>query len=211
MLDKINTGESCLLLGTQMIAKGHHFPNITLVGVVNADMGLFSPDFRGQEQMAQTITQVCGRAGRASQPGEVVIQSRHASHTILHNLVNRSYNDFAKILLQERHIADMPPFSQLALIKAQGKRLDTALNFLKKVTILSNEVNVQFDHQVNSIGPIPAPIEKRAGMFRSQLILKTKKKSTLQQFVLILVSKIETLRVPPSVRWSVDIDPIELM
>jgi len=211
MLDKINTGESCLLLGTQMIAKGHHFPNITLVAVVNADMGLFSPDFRGQEQMAQTITQVCGRAGRASQPGEVVIQSRHASHTILHNLVNRSYNDFAKILLQERHIADMPPFSQLALIKAQGKRLDTALNFLKKVTILSDEVNVQFDHQVNSIGPIPAPIEKRAGMFRSQLILKTKKKSTLQQFVLILVSKIETLRVPPSVRWSVDIDPIELM
>ena len=211
MLDKINTGESCLLLGTQMIAKGHHFPNITLVAIVNSDMGLFSPDFRGQEQMAQTITQVSGRAGRASQPGEVVIQSRHASHTILQNLVNSSYNDFATVLLHERRIADMPPFSQLALIKAQGKRLDSALNFLKKVSVLSDEINSQFNYQVNSIGPIPAPIEKRAGMFRSQIILKTKKKSTLQQFMLILVSKIETLGTPSSVRWSIDIDPTDLM
>ncbi|MDB3991901.1 primosomal protein N' [Gammaproteobacteria bacterium] len=211
MLDKINTGESCLLLGTQMIAKGHHFPNITLVAIVNADMGLFSPDFRGQEQMAQTITQVSGRAGRASQLGEVVIQSRHASHTILQNLVNSSYNDFATVLLHERRIADMPPFSQLAIIKAQGKRLDTALNFLKKVSVLSGEINSQFNYQVNSIGPIPSPIEKRAGMFRSQIILKTKKKSTLQQFMLILVSKIETLRTPSGVRWSIDIDPVELM
>ena len=105
----------------------------------------------------------------------------------------------------------MPPFSQLAIIKAQGKRLDTALNFLKKVSVLSGEINSQFNYQVNSIGPIPSPIEKRAGMFRSQIILKTKKKSTLQQFMLILVSKIETLRAPSSVRWSIDIDPIELM
>ena len=210
MLDEINTGKSCILLGTQMISKGHHFPNITLVAIVNADTGLFSPDFRGQEQMAQTITQVSGRAGRASSPGEVVIQSRHASHVTLNNLMNNSYADFAKYLLQERLATNMPPFSQLALIKAQAKQLSIALNFLKKISVISNEINSNFNNQVNSIGPIPAPIEKRAGMFRTQLILKAKKKSTLQQFIHLLVLQIESLKIPSSIRWSVDVDPNEL-
>ncbi|MDG2421585.1 MAG: primosomal protein N' [Gammaproteobacteria bacterium] len=210
MLEKINTGKSCILLGTQMISKGHHFPNITLVAIVNADTGLFSPDFRGQEQMAQTITQVSGRAGRASSPGEVVIQSRHASHVTLKNLMNNSYSDFAKYLLQERLTTNMPPFSQLALIKAQAKQLGIALSFLKKVKIMSVEISSNFNDQVTSIGPIPAPIEKRAGMFRTQLILKTKKKSTLQEFIHLLVLRIEDLKIPSGIRWSVDVDPNEL-
>ena len=211
MLNIINSGESCLLLGTQMIAKGHHFPNVTLVAIINADTGLFSPDFRGQEQMAQTITQVSGRAGRASQSSEVVIQSRHASHTTLTKLMNHSYAEFTNFLLQERQATNMPPFSQLALIKADAKQSGAALNFLKRINALSDEINSQFNEQISSIGPVPAPIEKRAGRFRTQLILKTKRKSTLQQFLYKLVTQVEKLVIPPGVRWSIDVDPIELV
>ena len=211
MLDRINSGKSCLLLGTQMIAKGHHFPNVTLVAIINADTGLFSPDFRGQEQMAQTITQVSGRAGRASQPGEVIIQSRHASHPTLIKLMNHSYAEFTNFLLKERQATNMPPFSQLALIKADAKQSGAALNFLKRINMLSDEINSQFSEEINSIGPVPAPIEKRAGRFRTQLILKTKRKSTLQQFLYKLVIQVEKLVIPSGVRWSIDVDPIELV
>ena len=210
IIDKITPGESCLMIGTQMIAKGHHFPNITLVAILNADTGLFSPDFRGQEHMAQTLTQVSGRAGRATETGEVVIQSRHASHTTLQNLINRSYSEFAESMLAERKTSGMPPYSRLALLKANAKSLNTAINFLAKGDVLVRDINRKYAEKVISIGPIPAPLEKKGGNFRAHLILKGEKKATLQRLLSELVLKLDEIKASRQLTWGLDVDPVDL-
>ena len=211
MLDKIHTGEPSILLGTQMLAKGHHFPEVTLVAIVDADTGLFSPDFRGQEFMAQTVTQVAGRAGRAEKSGEVIIQSRHASHKILTLLSESKYTDLAKILLQERKLAAMPPYSQLALIKAEAPKLKTAIDLLKQIENSSTRLIQQSKLNIHSIGPIPAPMEKRAGRYRSHLLFNAKSKPVMQQFLTQLVYQIDCLKLGKGVRWSLDVDPQEMI
>lgn len=208
MLTQIHSGEPCLLLGTQMLAKGHHFPNITLVVVLDADSGLFSADFRGQEHMAQTIVQVAGRAGRAERPGEVLIQSRHAAHSVLQRLVSLSYRAFALELLTQRQEAAMPPFTHLALLRAEAPAADTALGFLDKICELLAR---QAGDAVEWLGPLPAPMEKRAGRFRAQLLLKSASRGALQQRLTELLQAIEALRCPPRLRWSLDVDPLDLI
>jgi primosomal protein N' (replication factor Y) (superfamily II helicase) len=211
MLDKIHTGEPCVLLGTQMLAKGHHFPEVTLVAIVDADSGLFSPDFRGQEFMAQTITQVAGRAGRAEKPGEVIIQSRHAGHKILTLLSESNYIDLAEILLEERKTAAMPPYSQLALIKAEAPKLRTAIDLLKQIEGFSTQLIRQSKLNIHSIGPIPAPMEKRAGRYRSHLLFNAKSKPAMQRFLAQLVYHVDSLKLARGVRWSLDVDPQEMI
>jgi len=208
MLEQIHTGDPCLLLGTQMLAKGHHFPNITLVVVLDADSGLFSADFRGQEHMAQTIVQVAGRAGRAERPGEVLIQSRHATHSVLQRLIALPYRDFAGELLSERREAAMPPFTHLALLRAEAPAVDTALDFLKRARELLPE---QTGTAVEWLGPLPSPMEKRAGRYRTQLLLKSPSRGALQQRLAQLLSALESLRCPARLRWSLDVDPLDLI
>ncbi|NKB33397.1 MAG: primosomal protein N' [Pseudomonadales bacterium] len=211
MLDQIHTGEPCILLGTQMLAKGHHFPFITLVAIVDADSGLFSPDFRGQEFMAQTVVQVSGRAGRAERSGEVVIQSRHSTHKTLTQLGQESYSVLAKILMEERKIAAMPPFYQLALIKAEGPQLKTTLEFLKRINTFSNDLIQHSNSSVLAIGPVPTPMEKKAGRFRSHLLFKAKTKSSMQRFLAQLVYQIDQLKPVKGLRWSLDVDPLDMI
>ena len=211
MLDEIRSGDPCVLLGTQILAKGHHFPAVTLVAIVDADSGLFSPDFRGQEFMAQTITQVAGRAGRAERPGEVIVQSRHASHRILRLLSESNYVDLAKLLLAERKIAVMPPYAQLALIKADGPQLKATIDLLKQIKSFSTQLIQQSESTINSIGPMPAPMEKRAGRYRSQLLFKATSKPIMQRFLTQLVYQIESLKVSTGVKWSLDVDPQEMI
>lgn len=211
MLEQIHSGEPCILLGTQMLAKGHHFPKITLVAIVDADSGLFSPDFRGQEFMAQTLVQVSGRAGRADRAGEVIIQSRHASHQALTNLITATYSEVAQKLMEDRRLAGMPPFMQLALVRAEGPQLKPTIDSLQRVNHCANEILHLLRIDIDAVGPVPAPMEKRAGRFRSHLLFKAKTKYSMQQFLSQLVSRIDRLQIPTGLRISLDVDPLEMI
>jgi len=184
ILDKVNLGQPGILLGTQMLAKGHHFPNITLVAILDADSGLYSADFRGQEHMVQTLVQVSGRAGRADRPGQVVIQTRHASHPSLQALLNDNYQQFANHLLTERKQGEMPPYSNLVLFRAEANNPKLALNFLSQVLALCKQLIKS--HSLDGIlfnGPMPAPREKKAGRYRIHLLLQDQSRGRLQQLL----------------------------
>ncbi len=226
LLNEVHRGEPCILIGTQMLAKGHHFPNVTLVAVLDADAGLFSADFRGQEHTAQLLMQVAGRAGRAGQPGEVVIQTRHANHETLQALVQSGYGSFARSILAERQAAGMPPYSHLALIRAEATDFRSPEQFLALVRQcaeqlceekwraekLSRTVDRAVDRtEVTLIGPLPAPMEKRAGKFRAQLLLQSTQRSVLQNLLSQLCPALEGMKESRSVRWSVDVDPQDMI
>lgn len=211
MLEQINTGSPGILLGTQMLAKGHHFPFVTLVAIVDADAGLFSPDFRGQEFMAQTVIQVAGRAGRAEREGEVIIQSRHATHQALQQLSQSGYRNLVANLMNERKTAAMPPYTQLALIKAEGAQLRKTLEILEQISRCSDQIINQSNSGINSIGPMPAPMEKRAGRYRSHLLFKASSKAVMQGFLAKLVERIDQIKMPNGLRWSLDVDPQEMI
>ena len=210
LFDRINQGEPCLLLGTQMLAKGHHFPDVTLVAILDADIGLFSPDFRGQEHMAQTIVQVAGRAGRAEKPGEVIIQTRHSQHPALVNLVNASYEDYARDLLQERAQSKMPPFAHLALLRIESTFPDRGFNFSRDSLTQANALQTDFAG-IELIGPLPAPLEKKAGRHRFQLHIKSSSRPVLLRYLQQLTQALERIKSPAQTRWSLDVDPIDLI
>ena len=215
MLEKfahVHTGEPCILLGTQMLAKGHHFPKITLAAILDADAGLFSADFRGQEQMAQTIIQVAGRAGRADKRGEVLIQTRHAGHAVLQSLIDGDYSTFSNLLLKERKQTGMPPFSFLALVRAESRDALQPSVFLQKVrshaeTLLESQVSPT----AFVLGPIPAPMEKRAGRYRWQLLFRGFNRKALQDLMAQIGEFLESTKSPSALRWSIDIDPLDLI
>lgn len=211
MLDQVNSGVPCLLLGTQMLAKGHHFPGITLVVIVDADSGLFSADFRGQEQMAQTIVQVAGRAGRADQAGEVLIQSRHCGHATLQALTQLSYADFARQLLKERQLAQMPPFAWLALLRSEAKTAASGLQFLQSVAGQLQQLCADHKLDIECLGPLPAPMEKRAGRYRAQLSVKSVRRAHLHELLARLLPIIEQMKKPTALRWSLDVDPLDMI
>lgn len=211
MLEQVHSGEPCLLLGTQMLAKGHHFPGITLVVVVDADSGLFSADFRGQEHMAQTIVQVAGRAGRARQSGEVLIQSRHASHETLQALTRLDYGDFALRLLDERQQGGMPPFTHLALLRCEARSAETGLQFLMAARQQSAAIIEQDKLAVDCLGPLPAPMEKRAGRYRSQLSLQSEDRAALHTLLSQLLVGLDNLKAPTGLRWHLDVDPQDMI
>ena len=210
LMEAIIRGEPGILIGTQMLAKGHHFPGITLAVIVDADRGLFSPDFRGQEQMAQLITQVAGRAGRGSgRPGEVLIQTRHGAHPTLKHIVDSSYSEFARHILAERRAAGMPPYSHLCLVRTECRDRTAALSFLHKarrhIEALSRE------QRVHLTGPLPAPMEKRQSRYRMHLLLRGQSRSRLRTVLAELAPRLEDLPAPRGLRWHVDVDPIDLM
>ncbi len=212
LLNEVHQGGPCVLIGTQMLAKGHHFPRVTLVGVLDADAGLFSADFRGQEHTAQLLMQVAGRSGREGMPGEVLIQTRHAAHPTLQTLVREGYGHFARLLLQERQLAGMPPCTALALIRAESEDYRAPESFLAQVRVLAETIIAQAaDNQVNLMGPLPSPMEKRAGKFRAQLQLSAPQRPALQQLLTRLCPQIESLREARTVRWSVDVDPQDML
>ncbi len=207
LLTKIQAGEYQILIGTQMLAKGHHFPNVTLVAIVDADSGFFSSDFRALERMGQLILQVSGRAGRAEKKGTVVIQTHHPDHPLLHQLIHETYHQFALSLLQERKLALLPPFQFFALFRAEAHDPNQAHDFLKEIKNLAN-LN---SSAIQLLGPISAPMPKRAGQHRTQLLLQAKHRPTLQDFLKNLLPEIEKIRGKQKVRWSLDVDPLEMI
>jgi len=203
---RIHAGEAKLLAGTQMLAKGHHFPDVTLVGIVDADSGLFSADFRGPERMGQLLLQVAGRAGRAEKPGVVMIQTHHPDHPLLTLLLQEGYSAFATALLLERKQSLLPPFSYLALIRAEAANAQAAKCFLQEMGEL-----IPSDSTLSILGPVPAPMPKRAGRFRFQLLLQANLRSVLHQALKKALPRGETLPSGKKVRWSVDVDPVEMV
>ncbi|MDC0610082.1 primosomal protein N' [Vibrio sp.] len=208
-LEDIRKGKHQLLIGTQMLAKGHHFPDVTLVAILDVDSALYSSDFRAAERLAQLYIQVSGRAGRASKPGEVILQTHHPEHTLLSSLLKHDYRQFALSALNERKLAALPPFSYLTLFKAETNQSEHAEQFLRQVR-QTLEVNPLFNEQCLILGPSPAPISKRAGRFRWQLLLQVETRSSMQKLLMSSKQAIELLPLAKRVKWSVDVEPQEL-
>jgi primosomal protein N' (replication factor Y) len=202
------SGEADILIGTQMLAKGHHFPNVTLVGLIDLDQGLFSVDFRAAERMAQLIIQVAGRAGRAERKGEVMIQTHHPEHPLLTTLVKQGYDAFAVQALQERQSAQWPPYSYQVLIRAEALEPQHALDFLQSIKQLLLTVAVESPCEV--WGPVSAPMERRQGRYRYQLLLQSEQRRALQAWLSAVEAQIYRLPLVNKVRWSLDIDPQEM-
>ena len=207
MLDQIKQGEPQILVGTQMLAKGHHFPNLTLVGLLDADYGLFSADFRAAERLGQLVLQVAGRAGRAERQGDVLIQTHHPESPLLQSLLSHDYGRFAQALLSERQAANLPPYSHLALLRAEAVDAQAPYRFLEEAHSLTSQLE---DNAIEVYGPFPAPMERRAGRSRAQLLLQSNSRATLQLLLSAWLPRLETLKTGRKVRWSIDVDPLEM-
>jgi primosomal protein N' (replication factor Y) len=207
-LRRVTSGEADILIGTQMLAKGHHFPNVTLVGVVDADGGLFSADFRAGERLAQRILQVAGRAGRGERPGEVLIQTHHPEHPLLRSLLSEGYGAFAARLLEERREAGLPPYAAAALLRAEAVDEAAALAFLGEARDLLPPQTAA--DPVQALGPAPSPMERRAGRHRAQLLLLSRGRPALHRLLDQWLPLLDPLRSARRVRWSLDVDPQEM-
>ena len=207
VIDQVHKGGAQILVGTQMLAKGHHFPNVTLVGMLDIDAGLFSCDFRSSERMSQLIIQVAGRSGREDKQGHVLIQTHHPDHPFLNTLIKQGYGHFANDALLERHQAELPPYHHQALLRVNAIGEQTVLSFLNDVSQVTDRLNAP---NVSLFGPVPAPMLKRAGRFRYQLLIQTAERKPLHLFIKMLLSQIEQLKSSRQVRWSIDVDPVDL-
>ena len=205
VVQRMISGDARLLIGTQMVTKGHDFPNVTLVVVMNADRGLFSTDFRAPERLAQTIVQVAGRAGRGDKPGEVLIQTEFPDHPLLRSLLAEGYDGFARTALIEREQARWPPYSRLAAVRDSAKSAAAALAFLADARRLARP-----SAKVRLFGPVPAAMAKRAGRYHAQLLAESADRGALHRFLDGWVSQIEQLPSARRVRWALDVDPLEL-
>jgi len=206
VMRRMSSGEARILVGTQMVTKGHDFPNVTLVVVLNADQGLFSTDFRAPERLAQTIVQVAGRAGRGARPGEVLIQSEFPDHPLLTSLLAEGYDGFARAALAERSQAAWPPFSRLAALRDSATTAQAALGFLTEARQLAQGA----PRGVRLLGPVPAAMHKRAGRYHAQLLVESAERARLHEFLDTWLAQVEQLKSARAVRWSLDVDPIEL-
>ena len=209
LLGSVRQGQRQILVGTQMLAKGHHFPNVTLVAVLDADSGLFSSDFRATERMAQLVIQVAGRAGRADKPGEVLIQTYHPHHPLLRTLVTQGYSGFAELALAEREAAQLPPFSFLTLWRADAREPGPAHRFLDKVAAIARQ-HQRGCNNVELFGPVAAPMPRRAGKHRFQLLWQAASRTAMQHLLDAVVPRVDALPEARKVRWSVDVDAQEL-
>lgn len=206
-LAKINQGGAHILVGTQILAKGHHFADVTLVGLVDVDGALFSGDFRATERFAQIYTQVSGRAGREAKAGEVILQTRHPEHPLLLTLLDKGYQAFAEQALTERQLTNLPPFSFQVLLRAADRDNNRAPAFLQKIHHWLT--TTYLDNALWLLGPMPANPPRRAGLNRWHLLIQHQNRQQLQHIIKHLVSQIARWEEGKQIRWSIDIDPIE--
>jgi len=203
ILQQVNTGEPCILVGTQMLAKGHDFPDVTLVVVINADGGLFSVDFRAPEQLIQTLLQVSGRAGRGTKAGKVVVQTCHSDHPLLRALCNGRYLAMADQLLAERETGMFPPFRAMAIFRAEADTMEQSLQILDGIKRLAKAPGIEI------WGPLPALIARRADRHRAQLVLNTDNRKRLNSLLSRICQTLEEQRTPKGAKWMIDVDPQE--
>ena len=205
--DEIKKGEPIILLGTQLLAKGHHFPNVTLVGIIDADSGLFSADFRGSERVAQLMTQVSGRAGRDKKPGRVILQSYCLDHPQIEEIITGSYEKFAKRLLEERKSYKIPPFSFQAKIFAESPKSLVSRDFILNI-LNQSKIEKQISSNVRIVGPLPSIMEKKSGVYRWELSIFSSSRSNLHKFLDVMQSRLYEPKLTKQVRWSIDVDPL---
>ncbi|MGH8455937.1 MAG: primosomal protein N' [Stenotrophobium sp.] len=206
LLADIRSGAIHILVGTQILAKGHDFAGLSLVGIVSADQALYGTDFRATERMGQMVTQVAGRAGRAGQSSEVILQTHEPQHPLLRKLVEGGYAALSTALLEERRLTGLPPYSHLALLRAESTQPAAAMNFLNAARDLFMSVTTRV--QVSE--PIPASMERRAGHVRAQLLMQCASRAALQKHLAAWVPQIDALPGARQVRWSLDVDPYDL-
>jgi len=213
VLERVHSGDARILVGTQMLTKGHHFPDVSLVVILDADQGLFASDFRAAERLAQTITQVAGRAGRGRLAGEVLIQTEFPEHPLLQRLIADGYEGFAIGALQERREAGWPPYSRLAMLRAEAKDsagLDAFLHAALRSGAELEKSRGQGADAVKVQGPAAALMARRADHFRAHLLIETASRSALQRFLKDWLPRVESLSGPTGLRWSIDVDPLEV-
>ncbi|MFZ6712781.1 primosomal protein N' [Undibacterium sp. TC9W] len=205
--ERVHAGEVDILIGTQMVAKGHDFKRLTLVAALNPDAALFSQDYRASERLFAQLMQVAGRAGRAAQKeggnaSEVLVQTRYPDHPLYHALMSHNYPDFAKDLLDERQQAHMPPFMYQALLRAEAKELETAIAFLKEAALCTEHQGIMIND------PIPMTMTRVANVDRAQLLVESVSRPALQAFVKAWIADLRAMK--SRVRWSVEIDPVDI-
>jgi primosomal protein N' (replication factor Y) len=205
LLGSIAPDHPGLLVGTQMLAKGHDLPNLTTVAIVGVDEGLYSVDFRASERLCQLIVQVSGRAGRALKPGTVWLQTHNPDHPLLRRLLRDGYAVAARALLAERRETGLPPYAHLALLRAESSALAQVDGFLQRAVELGAA-----PAGVSLLGPMPAPMPRRAGLYRGQLLLSADERSPLHAFLPNWLARLREDNAARRVRWSLDVDPIDL-
>lgn len=205
ILHDVNQGKPCLLVGTQMLAKGHHFKKVTLVGILNADNGLFNPDFRACERFGQLLLQVAGRAGRESLSGHVYIQTLHPDNQLLHALLEQGYSRFAEHLLTERQLTQLPPYSHLGLLRASANQQERVHYFLNQV----KQHFLELKQPLQILGPIPAALPKRAGRYHCHLLIQSTSRQQLHRLASLMIAHLQQHPPPSQIRWQLEIDPLE--
>ncbi len=211
-LDHIHASEACILVGTQMLSKGHHFPNVTLVVILGVDYGLMSHDFHALENTAQLILQVAGRAGRANKPGTVLLQTFQPEHPQLQAITQHPYDTFLKGILTERQEFHLPPFSYLALFRVEAKQQDQALLAISAIQAACKANNSIFDQESFTIhDPVPSPMQRKAGFYQFQLLLQANNRAYLYTFLRYTLADLDKIQAVKKARWSIEIDPIDLL
>ena len=204
LLDTIHAGEADILVGTQMLAKGHDFTKLTLVGVVGADAALFAADFRAPERLFSQLMQVGGRSGRAELHGEVLIQTEYPEHPLYRALADHDYARFAAAQLKEREQAGFPPYTHQAMLRADAPGMEQAMAFLDQARNLANAAP-----EINVYDPVPMRLSRLANRERAQLLVESPNRPLLQNFLAAWATKIRALKSPRDLRWHVDVDPME--
>ena len=206
LLSNIQQAPSAILLGTQMLSKGHHFPRVTCVVIVDSDSLLFSPDFRAEERLLQLLTQVAGRSGRAELPGEVLIQTRSPDHPLIKNSAIAPYSDLAHALLERRRSLGLPPHGALGVIRADAKNERDAINFLSQ---LKEVLDAGVDSRL--LGPMPALMTRRAGLYRYHIVVHSQSRKTVHQTLKTAINAGSGLKTGRKTSWFVEIDPTEIV
>ena len=209
VLGKVREGEVDILIGTQMLAKGHDYPNLTLVGVLDSDSALFSADFRAGERLFAQLVQVAGRAGRGARRGEVLIQTDFPGHALYAAAASQDYERFARATLDERRMASFPPFAYLALLRAESKKAGEAMAFVRNAARTAKRAAAREKLDVEVFDAVAPPLERKAGFERAQLLLRSGSRATLQSFLNGWIASLDA-SLERRVRWSLDVDPQEV-
>lgn len=203
----VDSSAAALLIGTQMLAKGHHFPKVTLAVIVDADSGLFAADFRAHERFAQLLLQVAGRSGRGDRGGRVLVQSHQPEHPLLSAVAAGDYAAIGRSLLEQRQLSDLPPFRHMAVVRAESSRADHAEGFLAE---LRRALQPHCSPQLALLGPLPANQEKRADRFRYILQITAASRRQRHQLLTAVEALAQQLATAKQCRWTIDVDPLEL-
>jgi primosomal protein N' (replication factor Y) len=208
LLDRLEGDKPAILVGTQILAKGHDLPNLTMVAIVGVDEGLHSVDFHAGERLAQLIVQVAGRAGRADKPGTVWLQTHEPDHPLLATLLKGGYDAAAALQLGERLASGLPPFAHMALLRAESARRDALDDFM--ATARGALARLENVNALRINGPFAAPMPLRAGRHRAQLLLESTQRPALRHALAAWLPQLHALTQPRGLRWSIDVDPVDL-